>query len=61
VRAAVEAAELIRLVKDEQSKKIKIDTWAKMKFDIQIVAVAKAENCGAIYSDDPTLRTTGKE
>jgi hypothetical protein len=59
VRAAVEAAELIRLVKDEQSKKIKVDTWAKMKFDIQIVAIAKAEACGAIYSDDPNIENHG--
>jgi hypothetical protein len=60
VRAAIEAAELIRLVKDEQSKRAKIDTWAKMKFDLQIVAIAKAESCGAIYSDDPNIENHGK-
>jgi len=48
-RAAIEASELIA---DIKSKKEKWDTWAKVKFDIQIVSIAKAEGCVAIYSDD---------
>jgi hypothetical protein len=48
-RAAIEASELIAKVK---SNKEHWDTWAKVKFDIQIVSIAKAEGCNIIYSDD---------
>jgi hypothetical protein len=59
VRAAIEAAEIIRKVKDEQSGQ-PIDTWAKVKFDIQIVSIAKAENSAIIYSDDPGIENHGR-
>jgi predicted nucleic acid-binding protein len=59
VRAAIDAADLIRAIKDDH-KAQKLDTWAKVKFDIQIVAIAKAEGCGAIYSEDPHIENLGK-
>ncbi len=48
-RAAIEASDLIAAVK---TNKEKWETWAKVKFDIQIVAIAKAEAATLIYSDD---------
>jgi predicted nucleic acid-binding protein len=48
-RAAIEASELIAKIK---SNKEPWDTWAKVKFDIQIVSIAKAEGVGVIYADD---------
>ena len=56
-RAAIETAELIEAVK---SKKEKWDTWAKVKFDIQIVAIAKAEGVTVIYSDDTDVENFAK-
>ncbi len=48
-RAAIEASELIAKLKSSNEH---WDTWAKLKFDIQIVSIAKAESCNIIYSDD---------
>lgn len=59
VKAAIEASELIRTIKNEQ-KGQPIDTWAKVKFDIQIVAIAKAENASVIYAEDPHMEVHGK-
>jgi hypothetical protein len=56
-RAAIETAELIEAVK---TKKEKWDTWAKVKFDIQIVAIAKAEAATVIYSDDQDIENYAK-
>lgn len=56
-RAAIEAAELIALIKSNS------DTWgthAKVKFDIQIVATAKAEDATVIYSDDQDIERFAK-
>lgn len=58
VKAAIESAELIRKIKVEQRAK-NADPWAKVKFDIQIVAIAKAENASVIYADDPQIETHG--
>jgi hypothetical protein len=58
VRAAIEAAELIRKVKEGSGQKLA--AWAKIKFDIQIVAIAKAENCDVIYSDDVDIEHYAK-
>jgi hypothetical protein len=59
VRAAIEASELIRKVKEEQ-KSQPLETWAKIKFDVQIVSIAKAENATVIYADDPGIENHGK-
>ena len=56
-RAAIEASELIAAVK---SNKDKWDKWAKVKFDIQIVAIAKAEGASVIYSDDKDIENLAK-
>jgi hypothetical protein len=56
LRGAIEAAELIRKVKDEQNAQ-DLGTWAKVKFDIQIVAIAVAEGCQAIYSEDDHIES----
>ncbi len=47
------------MVKDEQ-KEQPIDTWAKIKFDIQIVSIAKAEGVSVIYSEDPHIEALAK-
>jgi predicted nucleic acid-binding protein len=59
VRAAIEASELIEKIKLEQ-KGQSVDTWAKVKFDIQIAAIAKAEGATVIYSDDEHIEKLGK-
>jgi predicted nucleic acid-binding protein len=56
-RAAIEAADLIALIKNNKDK---WDIWAKVKFDIQIVAIAKAEGASLIYSDDHHIETYAK-
>jgi hypothetical protein len=54
-RAAIEASELIAQVK---STKEPWTTWAKVKFDIQIVAIAKAENAASSMLMTSTSRIT---
>jgi hypothetical protein len=56
-RAAIEAADLIALGK---TNKEQWGTWAKVKFDIQIVAIAKAEGVSVIYSDDQDIENFAK-
>lgn len=56
-RAAIEVADLIAAVK---TNKEKWDTWAKVKFDIQIVSIAKAEAATIIYSDDQHIENLAK-
>jgi hypothetical protein len=56
-RAAIESAELIAAIK---SNKEKWETWAKVKFDIQIVSIAKAESAALIYSDDKDIENYAK-
>jgi hypothetical protein len=58
-RAAIEAAELIAKVKSEQRSQ-PWDTWAKVKFDVQITAIARAESATVIYSDDQDIENHGK-
>jgi predicted nucleic acid-binding protein len=58
-RAAIEAAELIAKIKAEH-KSQPWDTWAKVKFDVQISAIAKAESATVIYSDDQDIENHGK-
>jgi len=56
-RAAIEAAELIAQIK---TKSQSWATWAKVKFDIQIVSIAKAENATVIYADDKDIENLAK-
>ena len=56
-RAAIETAELVAAVK---TKKEQWGNWAKVKFDIQIVATAKAEGVSVIYSDDQDIENYAK-
>lgn len=57
-RAAVEVALMTKTAIDNGGKKGGIDaTWAKIKFDRQIVAIAKVNGVSAIYSDDNNLRS----
>ncbi len=56
--AALELALLAETVRKQAGKK-KGDsggTWAKVKFDWQIVAIAKAQNVSTIYSADPEIK-----
>jgi PIN domain len=59
VRAAIEAAELIRKLKAEEPS-LPVETWAKAKFDVQIVSIAKAEGVAVIYAEDPHLDAHGR-
>jgi predicted nucleic acid-binding protein len=58
VRAAVEAASAIRAALsrgDKRSGRSKATPWSKVKFDRQIVAIAKTRNATHIYSDDEDI------
>lgn len=58
--AAIEAAIMTRAAIDSGDKRAGSDaTWAKIKFDRQIVAIAKVIRATAIYSDDSDVRTIG--
>jgi hypothetical protein len=59
IKAAIEAAELIYKVKAEQRAQ-PIETWAKAKFDIQIVAIAKGEESPVIYAEDRQIENHAK-
>lgn len=55
-RAAIEVAEMTKEAIDRGDKKNGSDaTWAKVKYDRQIVAIAKVNSASAIYSDDINL------
>lgn len=61
-RAAIEVAAMTRYAKAKGNKRGKsAATWAKVKYDRQIAAIAKV--CGAtmIYSDDKDLKAIAKE
>jgi len=58
-KAAIEAAHLIFAIKKQTSGGQKLETWAKVKFDIQIAAIAKSEAAHIIYSDDKGIETNG--
>jgi predicted nucleic acid-binding protein len=63
-KAAVEAAIAIRNALNDvgkASRKQTTSTWAKVKYDRQIVAIAKAEGAHTIYSDDEDVRKYAAE
>lgn len=56
VRAAVELAQMTNAIASASDKRAAIDApWSKIKFDRQIVAIAKVHNATAIYTDDGKL------
>jgi hypothetical protein len=55
--AAIEAAVLTRAAIDAGNKRSGSESaWAKIKFDRQIIAIAKVARATAIYSDDADVR-----
>jgi predicted nucleic acid-binding protein len=60
-KAAIEVALMTRNAKAAGDKKGGIDApWAKVKFDRQIVAVAKVVQASAIYTDDSDIISIAK-
>lgn len=59
-RAAVEAAERHRQAIRNNDKKEGAESWTKVKFDRQIVAIAKVEGAERIYSNDGDIARYGK-
>ena len=57
--SAIDAGELIEQVKSE-NKSQPLATWAKVKFDVQIAAIAKTAEATIIYSDDGNIEAHGK-
>lgn len=61
-RAAIELAEITRTAIGSGDKRGGVDApWNKIKFDRQIVAIAKVAGASAIYSDDRDLRTFAEQ
>jgi hypothetical protein len=58
-RAAVEAAARHREAIDRGDKKEGSSNWAKVKFDRQIVAIARVEGAERIYSNDDDIKHLG--
>lgn len=59
-RAAVEVAVMTREALEQGDKRDGGDgTWAKIKYDRQIIAIAKTEGATVIYSDDKNIHTFG--
>jgi rRNA-processing protein FCF1 len=56
--AAIEVAAMTRNAINGGDKRGGLDcTWAKIKYDRQIIAIAKVHGATAIYSDDEHIRT----
>lgn len=61
-RAAMEVAAMSRDALARGNKRGQSNaTWAKVKFDRQIVAIAKVHGATAIYSDDGDIRALGQK
>jgi predicted nucleic acid-binding protein len=61
-RAAIELAVMTRNAIDQGDKRGGVDApWNKVKFDRQIVAIAKVAGATTIYSDDLQLRTFAEQ
>ena len=61
-RAAIEVAAMSRNALKGGNKRGQSDaTWAKVKYDRQIVAIAKVAGATAIYSDDGDMATLAKK
>lgn len=60
--AAIEVAAITRTAISRGDKKSgSRDTWAKVKYDRQIVAIARVLQAPVIYSDDQGIRAIAKE
>jgi hypothetical protein len=60
-RASIEVAAMSREANANGNKRGASDaTWAKVKYDRQIVAIAKVHSATTIYSDDGDIETLGK-
>jgi predicted nucleic acid-binding protein len=58
--SAIEVAAMTREALDEGDKRTGLQaTWAKVKYDRQIVAIAKVHGASVIYSDDSDVATLG--
>jgi predicted nucleic acid-binding protein len=60
-RAAVEAADAHHRAIEAGDKKEGGSNWAKIKYDRQIMAIAKVENADCIYSNDEDLVRLGRK
>ena len=61
-RAAIEAAFITRAERGPGKKRGgSKKTWQEVKFDRQIIAIAKVNNATAIYSGDSDLRTQARK
>lgn len=61
-RAAIEVAAMTRTARGRGRKRGDSNaTWAKIKYDRQIVAIAKVAGATTIYSDDGDIRTIAAE
>jgi len=61
LRAALELAVMSDAAMSRADKRDgSVATWAKIKFDRQIVAIAKVERVSCIYSEDTDVRSIGK-
>jgi predicted nucleic acid-binding protein len=58
VKAAIEASDLIAILAAESKQSAA--QWRKVKFDIQIAAIAKAESATVIYADDKGIINNAK-
>lgn len=58
-RAAMECALMLDAALTSGDKRANAKTWAKAKFDWQIVGIAKVANAHVIYSDDGDLARLG--
>jgi predicted nucleic acid-binding protein len=62
--AATELAAMELLARNKGSKRHPLNPetpWQKVKFDRQIVAIAKIHNCHTIYSDDGDVKNIAEE
>ena len=58
-RAAMECALMLDAALTGGDKRANAKTWAKAKFDWQIVAIARVANAHTIYSDDGDIARVG--